>query len=217
MLIEKETTLKKYDLILLDPPYQYDNQQQNDPARGGIGYSTMTIDQLAKIPIGNCGNYDSVMISWVTFPKLTDRKYDMDFFDMIRAWDYEPVTALFVWVKTNKLGAAITEETNLEEYTSYYSGLGRYTNSNVEVAFISRRGKGLTRSAKNVKQLIIAPIAKHSEKPQEQYKRIDALYPDASKIELFARKQNPPPSHYDATGFDYDGVDIKQWIKQYAY
>ena len=211
---------KKYDLLLCDPPYQYDNAQTNDPKRGGIGYPTMTIADMAKIPIGNCASDNSVMICWTTFPKLTDRKYDMDFFEMIRQWGFTPVTALFVWIKTNKRGKEITEETNLEEYTDYYSGLGRYTNSNVEIAFVCRRGKALERKAKNVKQLIFAPIGKHSEKPQEQYARIDALYGnDINKIELFARKQNPPPLHkgWDAVGLDWEpSIDIRDWIKQYG-
>lgn len=95
----------------------------------------------------------------------------------------------------------------------YYSGLGKYSNSNAEFALIGRRGKGLKRIAKNVKQLIISPIRAHSEKPREQYERIDVLYGDVPRIELFARKQNPPPEGWEATGLDYDGVDIRDFLK----
>lgn len=41
-------------------------------------------------------------------------------------------------------------------------------------------------------QLIIAPRREHSRKPDEQYGKIERLYPDADrKIELFARQQRP--------------------------
>jgi N6-adenosine-specific RNA methylase IME4 len=207
---------KKYSVILADPPYKYDNAQTNDPKRGGIVYPTMLVSEMAKIPIHKCAADNSILIVWTTFPKLTDRKYDIDFFEMVRLWGFAPVTALFIWIKTNKRGEAIYEDTNLLEYDDYYSGLGRYSNSNAEVAFVARRGKGLERRAKNVKQLIFAPIGEHSAKPQEQYARIEALYGDVPRIELFARKQNPPPEGWDAVGLDWEpSIDIRDWIKAY--
>lgn len=207
------TTQKKYNLGLLDPPWDYSDKQGNDPARGGITYPVLTIETLCDIPIGNAFHDNSVLIVWVTLPKLMDKLSPLD---MIRAWGFRPVTALFVWIKTNKRGEVVTDNTNLIDYDDYYSGLGRYTNSNAEIAIIARRGKMLERLDKTVKQLIVAPIGKHSAKPQEQYSRIERLFGDVSRVELFARKENPPPNTWDATGLDYDGVDINNWIKQYS-
>jgi len=39
----------------------------------------------------------------------------------------------------------------------------------------------------NERNFIIAPIREHSRKPDEQYEKIERLYPGARKIELFAR------------------------------
>lgn len=211
---------KKYDVLLSDCPWEYDNRQTNDPKRGGITYPILSMNELAALPMYKAMNDNSILIYWVTFPKLIDRHYKGSHkhnpLSIIDAWGFTPVTALFIWIKTNKKGAAIYEDDNLEVYDNYYSGLGRYTNSNAEVAIVARRGKGLPRMAKNVKQLIFAPIGIHSAKPSEQYNRIDQLYGnDIQKLEIFARKVNPPPNHYDATGLDYDGIDIKDWIKQY--
>lgn len=207
-----------YDLILLDPPWEYDNKQQNDPSRGGITYPTMSMKDLYELPIANIANDDSVIISWVTSPKLVDQYYELyDPLSIIRNWGFRPVTVVFVWVKTNKNGQTVTDDVDLMSYDEYYSGLGRYTNSNVEFAIIGRRGKMLERKAKDVKQLIIAPIRGHSEKPFEQYNRIDRLFgTDIKKIELFARKQNPPPDGWDATGLEYDGVDIRDFLRRYT-
>lgn len=196
---------KRYSLLLLDPPWLYDNQQQNDPARGGITYPTMTMKDLYELPINNCAADNSLLVCWVTAPKLMDEYYEKyNPLSIIRNWGFRPITFLFVWVKLNKGGKG------------YYSGLGRYTNSNAEYAIVARKGKGLPRLTKNVKQLIIAPIGKHSAKPREQYQRLDALYGDIPRVELFARDVNPPPIGWDAVGLEYTPAqDIRDWIKQY--
>lgn len=202
----------KYDLILADPPFQYDNQQQNDPKRGGITYPTMSMKDLAELPVSNIANDNSLLVCWVTWPKLCDQYYEKyDLLSVIRAWGFRPVTALFVWVKTTK-NAIVTE--NIEDQADFYSGLGRYTNSNTEFAIVARKGKMLERKAKNVKQLIVAPIGSHSAKPVEQYERLSKLFGDVSCIELFARKENPPPSNWTATGLDFDGVDIRDFLER---
>jgi len=208
--------MKKYSLGLIDPPYKYDNAQQNDPKRGGITYPTLTMKELYDIPIGKVFADDSLLVVWVTFPKLMDTYYaskekvggvksnaEYNPLSIIRNWGFRPITTLFVWIKTNKNGG-------------YYSGLGRYTNSNAEIAIVARKGKGLPRIAKNVKQLIIAPIAEHSAKPREQYTRLFDLYGDVSRIELFARDSNAPPEGWDAIGLEYTpSTDIREWIKRY--
>jgi len=208
--------MKQYSLILADPPWTYDNKQQNDPSRGGITYPVLTMKELYDLPMYKAAANNSILVMWVTHPKLMDTYYsskekvsgvknDAEYnpLSIIRQWGFRPITTLFVWVKLNKSGVG------------YYSGLGRYTNSNTELAIVARRGKGLPRIDKTVKQLIIEPISDHSAKPAEQYNRLDRLYGDVPRIELFARKQNPPPNTWDATGLDYDGIDIQEWIKQY--
>lgn len=194
-----------YKLGILDPPWTYDNKQQNDPKRGGITYPVLTMEDLWNIPIGNAFDKDSIIVVWVTAPKLMDEYYEKyNPISIIRNWGFRPVTFIFTWVKLNKSGVG------------YYSGLGRYTNSNSEYAIVARKGKGLKRLDKSVKQLIVEPIGVHSAKPQEQYNRLYRLYGDVPRIELFARDINPPPKGWDATGLDYDGIDIRDWIKQYA-
>ncbi len=223
-----------YKLGLLDPPWKYDNQQQNDPARGGIVYPTLSMQDLYEIPLHKAFDKDSVLLMWVTFPKLLDQYYEKyDPTSIMRNWGFRPVTAAFVWVKLNRKADIQNEgadpyweedKNDANEYAhirmdAFYSGLGRYTNSNAEICLLGRRGKGLPRVEKNVKQLIFAPIGTHSAKPQKQYRRIERLFGEATPethIELFARRENPPPTNWSATGLDYDGLDIRQWIKQYG-
>lgn len=218
--------MKKYSLILADPCWKYDNMQQNDPKRGGISYAVMSMDELAAIPIYKAAEDNSILVCWTTMPKLMDGYYEHKGpLEVIRAWGFRPITALFVWVKLNKHGAIQPYGTldfgwSTDEYIKtkdFYSGLGRYTNSNVEIAIVARRGKGLERLQKNVKQLIFAPIREHSAKPRIQYDRLHRLYgTDISRVELFARESNKPPDGWDCVGLDCNpSIDIREWIKQY--
>lgn len=201
--------MKQYDLLLADPPWLYSNPQQNDPSRGGLTYPSLTMKEMQETDVGSLGKKDSVLVMWVTFPKLVDYNEKYTIFTMLKEWNYKPKTALFVWVKTNK-----SADREILNERSFYSGLGYYTNSNAEIALIATRGKGLPRITKSVKQLIISPLRKHSEKPREQYDRLHTLYGYVDRIELFARKQNPPPEGWDATGLDYDGKTIQDFIKE---
>ena len=223
-----------YRLGLVDAPWTYDNRQQNDPARGGITYPVLTMKELYDIPLGNAFDKDSILIVWVTHPKLMDTYYsskervggvkngaEYNPLSIIRQWGFRPITTLFVWVKLNR-NARKNLPFDIDDKDwpwyhedSFYSGLGRYTNSNTEMAIVARKGKGLPRIEKNVKQLIFAPIGDHSAKPKEQYNRLEKLYGNVPRVEIFARDSNPPPSGWDATGLDYDGVDIRDWIRRY--
>ena len=42
-----------------------------------------------------------------------------------------------------------------------------------------------------VHQVIYSPVRKHSQKPAEQYERIERLYPGRRYVELFAREKRP--------------------------
>jgi N6-adenosine-specific RNA methylase IME4 len=52
--------------------------------------------------------------------------------------------------------------------------------------------------------VILAPRRAHSQKPEEVRDSIDRLYPDASKLELFARSERPG---WDAWGNEVGKLD----------
>jgi len=223
--------MELYDFGLLDPAWHYDDEKNNDPAMGGITYPVMTTEEMASIPLHKAFKKDSALGVWVTMPKLMDGTA----LTVINGWGFRPITALFVWVKLTKKGSIHPygtidfgmstphweeDKNDANEYehikiAELYSGLGHHTNSNIEIMVLAKKGKGVPRLNKNVKQLMFAPLRKHSEKPRVQYKRLTSLYgDDIRRVELFARKQNPPPEGWDVVGLDY-GSDIREWIKQY--
>jgi site-specific DNA-methyltransferase (adenine-specific) len=164
---------KKYKIIYADPAWKYNDKRtsitSDRPSRyGGITYDVMDIDELCKLPVKDIADENCILFIWVTMPLL------QDCFKVIEAWHFEYRTCGFVWVKT----------TSDDEFRS---GLGNYTNANAELCLIAVKGNVLERQNKDVKQIIYAPITAHSSKPHEVYARIERLYGDVPRIELFSR------------------------------
>jgi len=67
--------------------------------------------------------------------------------------------------------------------------------------------RGQPRVRRDVRQVVVSPVGRHSEKPQEVHHRIEKLYGPQRPIELFARRQVPG---WDAVGDGIDGSDIRE-------
>ena len=65
-------------------------------------------------------------------------------------------------------------------------GGGLTTRKNTETCYLGRRGKP-ARLAKDVREIILAPVREHSRKPDEVYDRI-RYYCAGPYLELFARE-----------------------------
>jgi N6-adenosine-specific RNA methylase IME4 len=172
---------KKYQIILADPPWQYDNPKGNDPKCGGITYDTMETEEICKLPIKNIIDNDCVLFLWVTMPKLNEC------FNVIESWGFKYVTCAFVWIKKNPNGDGI------------YSGLGHWVNGNAELCLLARKGNP-KRISKDVKQIVISRLREHSRKPDEVRHRIVKLMGNLPRIELFARDK--------AEGWDVWGDEV---------
>ena len=171
--------MKKYSIILADPPWNYNDKRQDKRRYGGKEYSTLSIKELCDLPIRDLADIDCALFMWVTMPLLEDC------FAVIKAWGFRYATCGFAWVKINKnsLGGMFLSERDIR------SGLGSYTNSNVELCLIGVKGKCLQRQRKDIKQVIFKPVERHSQKPIEAMSRIVQLYGDLPRIELFARQK----------------------------
>ena len=54
---------------------------------------------------------------------------------------------------------------------------------------MATRGNVLRPAVNTVSSLILSPRREHSRKPDEVYERIERMYPNARKLELFARNK----------------------------
>ncbi len=163
-----ELSKKKYQIIYADPPWKYENFSDSSHGAVASQYPTMSMDELFALQIQELASDDCVLFMWATFPKLKESLLLME------KWGFEYRTVAFTWVKLNKSGIG------------FFSGIGFHTASNVEIVLLGKRGS-LQRKDKSVKQVITSRLRKHSQKPLETYSRIEKLYGDVPRIELFSR------------------------------
>lgn len=160
---------KKYTVIYADPPWKY--QQKSVSGAAENHYPTMSIQELCELPIEQLADKDCMLFLWTTFPMLKEA------LQLIKAWGFTYTTVGFVWIKQNK------------KSPTWFYGLGFWTRSNAEICLLAKRGRPKRNSA-SVHQLIIAPVEKHSKKPDEARRRIEQLMGEVPRIELFARQKS---------------------------
>lgn len=164
----------RFDVILADPAWSFQTWSDKGKDRSPENhYRTMTIEDICQLPVGEIASPDAVLFLWVTFPTLFAYAPRV-----IEAWGFEYKTQAFTWVKKNR----ITD--------SWFFGNGYYTRANAEPCLLCvRKGGRAPVQDRGVSSLIVAPVGRHSEKPEETYNRIERLYPGGRKVELFARKR----------------------------
>jgi N6-adenosine-specific RNA methylase IME4 len=159
-----------YRIIYADPPWKYHGLNQADEyGHAERHYECLDDKQLCDYHPGD-GNKtvkeltddNAVLFMWVTSP-LLERC-----FPIIRAWGFQ-YKASFVWDKVRH-------------------NMGFYNSVRHELLLIATKGSCKPDIPKLVDSVqSIERSAKHSEKPQEFYAIIEAMYDHGRKLELFSR------------------------------
>lgn len=150
----------------------------------------MTIEDIKKLPVGKIAAKNSILFLWSTGPLQQEAR------DTIEAWGFKYKTIGFVWNKLNK------------KVPTCFMGMGSYTRASSEFILIGVKGKAKNLIARhNILQSQVAPIEKHSKKPDLFRELIEQLCVDGKRIELFASQK---VDGWDTVGFDIDGKDIKE-------
>jgi len=178
--------VSKYSVILADPAWNYSDKSLH---RGGAErhYRTMKPAEIMALPVGDIAEPNAALFLWATWPNMPAA------LAVIEAWGFRYVTGGFVWVKVTSTGKQAI-------------GMGHYTRANTEPCLLAIRGR-MKVASRSVRQVIFAPRQQHSRKPEESYARIEQLYPDARKAELFARAER---SGWDAFGDEIDGRPLSE-------
>lgn len=120
----------------------------------------MSLEEICALQIPAAP--DSILFLWATSPKLEEAM------EVIKAWGFSYRTCA-VWVK-DKIG------------------MGYFFRQKHELLLVARRGDFPSPSPENrPPSVIFSERTEHSRKPEEVYLIIEKMYPEASKIELFAR------------------------------
>tara|TARA_Y100000114_G_C11581094_1_gene241094 strand:- start:48 stop:587 length:540 start_codon:yes stop_codon:yes gene_type:complete len=162
---------KKYSIIYADPAWSFKNYSKKGEGRNpNQHYKTMSIDDISNLPVSKIADENCVLFLWVVNHSLPLA------FKVIESWGFEYKTMGFVWVKKNL------------KSDGFFTGLGYWTRGNPELCLLATKGKP-SRISKSVRELVIEPRSRHSEKPNIIRDKIVELVGDLPRIELFARER----------------------------
>ena len=151
----------RYEVIVVDPPWQYDKRKDDVTHRARLSYPSMTMDEICEwgrdLPVAD----DCVLWLWVTNAHMRHA------FDVLDAWGFREKTIL-TWFK-NKMGT------------------GDWLRGKTEHCILAVRGKPLVKLT-NQTTALEADVRDHSQKPDEFFDMIDALCPSRNRAEYFQRE-----------------------------
>jgi N6-adenosine-specific RNA methylase IME4 len=182
-----------YGTIVIDPPWQY-NVTKGLPTNGykpstaEAHYSTMTMAEVAALPVGDLATTDAHLYMWVTNPRLFGDRNDRGWSPLAiaEAWGFEYKT-LLTWAKTGSLGMGW-----------WFRGATEH------VLFCARPGAPSIGAALREPNLFTAPRRRHSEKPGVFFDLVERVSP-GPRAELFARQ---PRLGWDSWGHGYEAARL---------
>jgi N6-adenosine-specific RNA methylase IME4 len=182
---------QKFNVIYPDPPWEYWTFSEKGKQRSNERYyDVLSLDAIKALPVAQLAAKDCALLLWVTQPHLPSA------LEVIASWGFEYKTDAFVWIKTTPTATEVTLDG-----TGLHWGMGHYTRCNSEAVLLATKGSP-QRMAKDVHQVILAPVGEHSQKPEEARRRIERLFL-GPYLELFARA---PVAGWTVWGNEVDGV-----------
>jgi N6-adenosine-specific RNA methylase IME4 len=180
-----------YGAIYIDPPWDFDNWsvkgEDRNPKRH---YETMTIDEIAALPVGHYADRHAAVFMWASNPRLKESLYVME------RWGFKYASVAFVWAKRTKRDAG------------WHMSTGYWTRANAELCLMGTIGSPFRRSC-SVRQLVVSPLRQHSRKPDEVRERIEALV-DGPYLEMFSRSSRPGWDCWGKEVGKFDGEEKAQ-------
>lgn len=162
---------QQFGAIYADPPWSFRVYSGKGKARSAENhYDTMTQAEIEALGehVQRLAAKNSALFLWCVMPQIPEA------LRVIEAWGFTYKTAAFTWVKRNKSG------------NGFFWGMGYWTRSNAEICLLATKGSP-QRQAKDVEQLIVEQLGRHSAKPERVAERIERLVP-GPYLEMFARR-----------------------------
>lgn len=174
----------KWDIIYADPPWA--ERGGGKTKRGADNhYPLMRTDDICGIPVQDMAADNSHLYLWVTNNFLPDGLRVMD------AWGFRYIT-IITWLK-----GAIWDGLQGPMF-ELQTGLGQYFRGCTEHCLFGVNGRLPYRIGPDGKRAqgktgFFAPRYEHSQKPEKMREMIELVsgFPDARKLELFARRKTP--------------------------
>jgi N6-adenosine-specific RNA methylase IME4 len=168
---------RRFSTILADPPWRFTNRtgKMAPEHRRLSRYGTMTLDEIAALPVAGIAADRAHLYLWVPNALLPEGLRVME------AWGFRYKSNI-VWHKIRKDGG------------SDRRGVGFYFRNVTELILFGIRGKDARTLAPGRRQenFLATRKREHSRKPDELYPIIEACSP-GPYLELFARGKRPAP------------------------
>jgi len=174
-----------YGLGIIDPPWRHELRSEKGVTQKAAGgqYQTMTMAEIAALPVAGLFRGDAVIITWATHAMIDQQ------IEVTRKWGLNFSTT-GVWVKRTKNGKLAF-------------GTGQRLRCASEPFIVSTLGSPLT--SKSIRTVIEGEVREHSRKPDAAYAMAEALYPTAlNRCDIFSRETRPGWENwgFEATKFD---------------
>lgn len=188
MFVDIYHTDKKYDLIVADPPWKQSKGGKKAVRKNSSGepldYPICTMEEIKEHlhRATELTAENSVLFLW------TIEKYLFEAEQLARELGYK-LHARMVWNKVTGIPAAFTIRFGHEYLLYMYKG--RFLPIDKE-----ERGK--------IHSVFTERVKSHSRKPDISFEIINRLYPNARKLELYAREER---DGYDCWGNEIEGYE----------
>jgi len=187
-------TQGRYGLILADPPWPYEMRSAAGYGKSPEAhYATMSVEEIAALPIDELAAPDCLLVMWSTWPHLPQA------LRVMRAWGFRYITGGSWTKRTHDGGPAF--------------GTGFVLRTTTEPFLVGSAGSPWigSKSERNWIETIEdafeigidAPRRQHSRKPDEMRAKCERIAPAVRRCELFAREPWP--------GADVWGDQIATW------
>lgn len=163
---------KRYDCIVIDPPWQYNLRRGDRTHRNAVDYSDVSLPEILALPVPSLLKPTTVIWLWTT------NNFMGEAFECLAQWGLTQKTIL-TWVKTTNDG------------TKTRLGVGHWLRNCTEHCLVaiapsarSFKSQGLLT---NQPTILYAPRREHSRKPDQAYQLIEQMC-SGNRLDMFARE-----------------------------
>ena len=182
----------KFDVIVLDPPWEYRNLHVGGTSTSGASeqYPTLSFKELKGLAplIKKVSEKDCCMFLWVTNPMLQEG------LELLKEYGFEYKT-IITWVKSNT------------------KSMGYWYRGNTEHMILGVKGNIKAFHSQEI-NVFHSEIRQHSQKPMKSYELIEEgirSIKNCKTLEIFARRYY---KDWICIGYDLDGLDVYDALSQ---
>jgi N6-adenosine-specific RNA methylase IME4 len=188
-------TRRKYQVVLADPPWRFSNRPRLKRCGGTVDiidpienhYPTMTTGEIRSLDVKSLADPEGcALFLWTTNAHMEQA------IGVMGSWGFIYTTVAFVWIKYH------SRSRNPKVLPGFW------TNGCWEICLFGRTRKSPRRVSTKVHGLVTTndTFRVHSSKPPEVYERIEELFGECRRLELFARNRR---LGWDAFGDQVEG------------